>query len=168
MLLVATQSGSEGDTARLLASLGISSWVPQVGVYRRPKGRRSRILRYETAFPGYLLAESWPVDGLRNARPVKIGGRTVTLSAATIAQIQDITDTPPETQKRSMPGFVPGDRVRINDGPASGLNGHVILVERRGQSVVIDTGERQLTVDAGHIVKVNEGNTPARLHDSGG
>jgi transcription antitermination factor NusG len=131
-----TKPRAEKAVARTLESQSVPLWLPTMRVTRRWSDRLREVTL--PLFPGYVFAQAsadtWPallrVRGVltvvkHGRKPARISGREMDDLRIAVERVTSGEQTPEVIQD-----FVPGDRVRVVDGPMAGLAG--VVREVRG------------------------------------
>ncbi len=132
---VATKPRSEAIAHEHLIRQGYECLFPRLR--RRMRSLGGLKTRVECLFPNYLFlcadpdqTSLAPVRSTRGALGlVKFGGIPAEVPASVIERIRSRIDVEDGFVRLDAPDLVPGQRVRLTDGPFSGLDGVFVLQE---------------------------------------
>ena len=129
--VVATRPHSEGVARENLERQGYKTLYPRVRVKKRRRGNWGFVI--EPMFPGYLFVSlRLGLDDFSPIRStvgclglVKFGPFPKPVNKEVMLPLEKLGDEPTEEIHR----FLPGDRLRFEDGPLKGLEGEYVLAK---------------------------------------
>lgn len=123
-----TKPRSEAEAQVCLTRQGFETLFPRTR--RSVRAASGMIVRTESLFPRYLFiqcdASMQSLEPVRSTRGVttivRFGGLPAVVPECVIQQIKQRIDLEDGFVKLGVPDLAPGTKVRINEGPFSGLN----------------------------------------------
>ncbi len=159
--VVHTKARQEQTASENLARQGYAVYLPRIKVMKRIRGLQKPHL--EPLFPRYIFFR--PGSAAQSIAPVRstlgvtnlvrFGQTPAAIRIETLQSIRDFEVRRNEARDEDISPFQPGERVRIADGPLSGLEGlisdvsHdrvVVLMELLGQDTRVSLSRHQLLV----------------------
>ena len=154
--VVTTKPNSEALATEHLGRQNFSVCAPQLRLKKRRRGKWQTVI--EPLFPGYVFIEL--VLGLQDTTPirstigcrelVRFNGAPTPVSDAVMRPLLQLGETPVEFRKN----LKPGDKVRIESGPFSGIDTVFQMpkgIDRAQVLIQIFGAERTVDVDAEDI-----------------
>lgn len=159
--VVHTKVRQEQTAGENLARQGYAVYLPRIKVMKRTRGHQQPHL--EPLFPRYIFFR--PGSAAQSIAPVRstlgvtnlvrFGQAPAVIRIETLRSIRDFEVRRNEARDEDISPFQPGERVRVADGPLSGLEGlisdvsHdrvVVLMELLGQDTRVSLSRHQLLV----------------------
>lgn len=159
--VVHTKARQEQTACENLARQGYSVYLPRIKRLKRIRGHQQAQL--EPLFPRYLFLQ--PGSSAHSIAPVRstlgvttlvhFGQEPAVMQPETLASIRDFEARRNEASVEDINPFQRGERVRVVDGPLSGLEGLisgvsqervVVLMQLLGQDTRVSLSHHQLLV----------------------
>jgi transcriptional antiterminator RfaH len=157
--VVHTKVRQEQIACENLARQGFAVYLPRMKVLKRVRGRQQA--RLEPMFPRYIFFQ--PRSSAQSIGPVRstlgvinivrFGQEPAVMRAEVLRGIRDFETLQNEASDDDISPFQPGERVRIADGPLTGLEGLisdvsqqrvVVLMHLLGQDTRVSLSRHQL------------------------
>jgi transcriptional antiterminator RfaH len=142
-----------------LARQGFAVYLPRIKVLKRCRGRQQA--RFEPLFPRYLFFQ--PASAAHSIAPVRstlgvaaivrFGQEPAVMRREALKRIRDFESRQNEAPDEDISPFQPGERVRIADGPLTGIEGLIskvsqerviVLMHLLGQDTRVSLSRHQL------------------------
>lgn len=138
---VHTKVSQERTACENLVRQGFDVYLPRIKVLRRSRGRQQA--RLEPLFPRYIFLR--PASAVHSIAPVRstlgvtnivrFGQEPAVIRPETLKTIRDFEARQNEASDEDISPFQRGERVRVADGPLTGLEGLIAVVSQ--QRVVV-------------------------------
>jgi transcriptional antiterminator RfaH len=157
--VVHTKVRQEQAACENLARQGFTVYMPRIKVLKRIRGRQQA--RLEPLFPRYIFFQ--PRSAAHSIAPVRstlgvmnivrFGQEPAVMRSEVLRGIRDFETRQNEASDEDISPFQPGERVRIADGPLTGLEGLisdvsqqrvVVLMHLLGQDTRVSLSRHQL------------------------
>lgn len=157
--VVHTKVRDEQTACENLARQGFAVYLPRIKVLKRIRGRQQA--RLEPLFPRYIFFQprstAHSIAPVRSTRGVmnivRFGQEPAVMRSEVLHGIRDFETRQNEASDEDISPFQPGERVRVADGPLTGLEGLisdvsqqrvVVLMHMLGQNTRVSLSRHQL------------------------
>jgi transcriptional antiterminator RfaH len=159
--VVHTKVRQEQTACENLARQGYMVYMPRIKILKRSRGRQQA--QQEPMFPRYIFVQ--PGSDAHSIAPVRstlgvtsivrFGQEPAVMRPAILKSIRDFEARRNEASDQDISPFQPGERVRVADGPLTGLEGLisdvsqdrvVVLMQLLGQDTRVSLSYHQLLV----------------------
>jgi len=159
--VVHTKVRQEQTARENLARQGYAVYMPRIKILKRSRGRQQA--QQEPMFPRYIFVQ--PGSDTHSIAPVRstlgvtsivrFGQEPAVMRPAVLKSIRDFEARRNEASDQDISPFQPGERVRVADGPLTGLEGLisdvsqdrvVVLMQLLGQDTRVSLSYHQLLV----------------------
>jgi transcriptional antiterminator RfaH len=159
--VVHTKVRQEQTACENLARQGYAVYMPRIKILKRSRGRQQA--QQEPMFPRYIFVQ--PGSDAHSIAPVRstlgvtsivrFGQEPAVMRPAILKSIRDFEARRNEASDQDISPFQPGERVRVADGPLTGLEGLIsdvsqdrviVLMQLLGQDTRVSLSYHQLLV----------------------
>jgi len=159
--VVHTKVWQEQTACDNLAHQGYAVYLPRIKILKRSRGRQQ--IKQEPLFPRYLFVQPGsvghsiaPVRSTQGVTTiVRFGQEPAVMRSATLKSIRDFETRRNDARDEDISPFQHGERVRVADGPLTGLEGLIsdvsqqrviVLMQLLGQDTRVSLSHHQLLI----------------------
>lgn len=154
--VVHTKVRQEQTACENLARQGYAVYLPRIKILKRSRGRQQTHLepmfpRYIFLQPGSIAHSIAPVRStLGVVTIVRFGQKPAVLKPEVLHHIRDFEARQNEAREADISPFQPGERIRVVDGPLTGLEGLISNVSQERVIVLMHLLGRDTRVNLSH------------------
>lgn len=154
--VVYTKVRQEQTACENLARQGYEVYMPRIKILKRSRGRQQT--RLEPMFPRYIFLQPGSIaHSIASVRStlgvmtiVRFGQEPAVLRPEVLHHIRDFEARQNDAREADISPFQPGERIRVVDGPLSGVEGLISTVSQERVIVLMHLLGRDTRVNLSH------------------